>query len=154
MWEGASEEFPKRLSRDSTLPLSTVYLLLIMTSEDKLYQLAITQHIVHQERPIADPDVLSRVIDIGAFLTQKTTCFLIWLECPHRPPAAVSRRGSWIIFTQDGLPDDASDAVCADQNIAVMTGPVGTMQLVNGRTAQTWNTDQETVLDGKHTSTT
>lgn len=94
MREGASEEFPECRSRDSTLPLSTVYLFLIMTGEDKLYQLTTTQNVVHQERPIADPDVLSRVVDVGALLTQETTCFLVWLKCAYCPPATVPRRGS------------------------------------------------------------
>lgn len=126
MRHGALVESSQRLSRYGPLPALAVDLLLVMGCNDELHQLTIAQHIVHGEGPVPNPHMCAWILDVDALLAEKTSCFLVWLECPDGPPACVAGRGSRVNLAEDDLAHDASDAVCADEDVAFVFCTVGT----------------------------
>lgn len=114
MRQGILKKHAQFFSWYSTLLLIAVDLVLIVVCDDELHQLATTQHVMHQERSVADEYVFARVVDVRAILAQKTSGFFVGLERPHSPPAAIPRQCSRVILAEYDPPDDAADPIRTD----------------------------------------
>lgn len=114
MRQGILKRLAQFVSWYSTLPLIAVDLVPIVVCDDKLHQLATTQHVMHQERSVADEYVFARVVDVCAIFTQTTSGIFVGLERPHSPPAAIPRECSRVILPKYDSPDDAADPIRTD----------------------------------------
>lgn len=119
---------PDLISAQRGLPPVGATGILVHAAGDQLDELPIAQHVMHEISALASPAMLPRILHIDETLPEALLRRSVRLQAHDSPPPRITWTHGWIAVAEDDPTDNAVYAVCADEHVTVVRGPIDEMQ--------------------------